>query len=130
MKHVLRIFIVVLVIIVVVDGGETAVATQQTLSGQDALNFLQETGIYSQLAAETSSTFSPAGREFFPTGQIGASDGYTDDLFGISVARDGSTVLIGVDQQDIDGNTDQGGSLCLHGWWQPRLGAGGQANGR
>ena len=78
------------------------------LSGQDALNFLQETGIYSQLAAEASSGFPLEGREFFSTGKIGASDGDTDDLFGISVARDDDTVLIGVYQADIDGTVDQG----------------------
>jgi hypothetical protein len=108
--------------IVLIGGRETAEA-KQTLTGQDALNFLRETGIYNQLPAEAKGGFSPVGREFFPTGQIGASDGYTDDLFGISVARDGDTVLIGVNQADVDGNIDQGVAYVFtafgsNGWAQ------------
>jgi len=113
---------IVILLFVVAGGRETAEA-KQTLTGQDALNFLRETGIYNQLPAEAKGGFSPVGREFFPTGQIGASDGYTDDLFGISVARDGDTVLIGVNQADVDGNIDQGVAYVFtafgsNGWAQ------------
>jgi hypothetical protein len=112
MKPVLRFFPIIIVMIVLIGGRETADA-KQTLTGQDALNFLRETGIYNQLTPELQGGSSPEGREFFQTAQIGASDGDTDDLFGISVARDGDTVLIGVNQADIDGNMDQGAAYVF-----------------
>ncbi|MFZ0545284.1 MAG: FG-GAP repeat protein [Candidatus Promineifilaceae bacterium] len=114
MKHLLQIFIVVLVVILVVAGRREIVgAAKQTLTGQDALNFLHESGIYNQLTPEAGTGPSPVGREFFQTAQIGATDGYTDDLFGISVARDGDTLLIGVSQSDVEGNSDQGAAYVF-----------------
>ncbi len=113
MKPIVRLLIIIIVILILIGGRETAVSAKQSLTGQDALNFLQETGIYDQLAAKSGSNYPPEGREFFLTGQIDASDGSTNDLFGVSVARDGDTVLIGAYQADINGAIDQGAAYVF-----------------
>ena len=109
MKHLLRFLAVIMFMFVIVGGRKSADAAKQTLVGQDAIHFLKENGIYNQLqlTPEANDGFSPVGREFFGWGEIGATDGYTDDLFGISVARDGGTVLVGASQVDVDGNIDK-----------------------
>ena len=113
MKHTLRILTIVILIVVVIGGRETIVSAKQSLTGQDAVNFLKESGIYNQLPPEFGNGHSPEGREFFLTGPVEANDGNTDDIFGISVARDGSTILVGAARADINGNIDQGAAYLF-----------------
>lgn len=113
MTYLLRILILLSALIFLADSPKSAVSTKQSLTGHDALQFLRENGIYDTLSIEAKGGYSPAGRKFFQTAQITGGDGATGDLFGITVARDGDTILVGVNQADIGGNIDQGAAYVF-----------------
>jgi len=52
--------------------------------------------------------YTQSGSGFSQQQKLVASDGASNDLFGQSVALDGSTLLVGAPQADINGSTDEG----------------------
>ena len=52
--------------------------------------------------------FTRSGATWTQQGQLTASDGAAEDIFGYSVALSGDTALVGAPQHDVGGNADQG----------------------
>lgn len=114
MKQHLRILIlVVMVLLVMTVRGNPATAERNSLSGREALQFLHEVGLTGQLTAKSGSLFPPEGREFFYNVLIGPISGAPDDRFGISVALDGDTLLVGAQLDNINANLDQGSAYVF-----------------
>jgi hypothetical protein len=67
----------------------------QSLEGEEALRFLEETGMLESVLAG----IPPQGRPFMPMAQVTGSDGAAGDHFGYSVALAGDTALVGADRR-------------------------------
>jgi hypothetical protein len=57
--------------------------------------------------------FERSGSTWSYTAEITAADGAANDYFGYSVALSGDTALIGADDRDVGGNTDQGAAYVF-----------------
>ena len=83
------------------------------LSGGTALvgAFLDHVGVNEHLGSAY--VFTGSGSTWNQQAQLTASDGATEDRFGIAVALDGDTALVGAYQDDIGANANQGSAFLF-----------------
>ena len=86
----------------------TAPIASQNLTGQNAVTFLQNEGILQQLTNEEVEKES-----FIQIQKLRASDGAADDIFGVSVAVSGDTLVVGAYNDKVGANPSQGSAYVF-----------------
>ena len=103
---------------------------RQNLTDAEALRFLQANELYEAVAEGLPRDDRP----FIQTAKLAAADGAAADQFGVSVALDGDTALVGASLANVGANGDQGAAYVFirtgSGWTeQARLTAADGASG-
>jgi len=92
--------------------GQTA-----SLTGEQAVRHLRETGEYDSLRAAFNAARKGSGDESLSPEvsqtKLTASDGANSDLFGNSVAISGNTAIVGSSNDDNGANADQGSAYVF-----------------
>ncbi len=79
-----------------------------SLDGETALVGAPQDDVGANVGQGSAYVFTRSGATWTQQGQLTASDGAAEDIFGYSVALSGDTALVGAPQHDVGGNADQG----------------------
>lgn len=108
--------IVLLLLVIVLAPAQAQSRSVRQLHGAEAQRFLAREGILEQIqsAGGGAASLEPAqGRSFLVLRPGSASDYDLGDQFGVSVALDGDTLVVGAAYADIGPNSDQGAAYVF-----------------